>query len=339
MSTSERKQDHLRIALEREIRFRSKRTGFEAFDFVHCALPEMDFGDVDTSTEFLGKTLSFPLMVSAMTGGFPDVEKIHTDLAGACRDENVALGVGSQRAVLEDESLWPGYEVCREEAPNIVLIGNIGAEEVAKAKDPERFRELVERIDADALAVHLNPLQEVLQPEGTGMFSGVLDGIRRVVDVLDVPVIVKEIGCGISEDVARRLKEAGVKIIDVAGAGGTSWAGIESYRSADKGLSLKFWDWGIPTAEAVERVREVHDLTVIASGGITDGKTMAKALALGAELCGAALPVLRVQHERGAEGVRHLFRTWREELRLAMFLTASRCIGDLGRDGVLRKME
>ena len=169
--------------------------------------------------------------------------------------------------------------------------------------------------------------------------TGVLEGIARLVDVLDTPIIVKEVGCGISEQVARQLKGVGVRIIDVAGAGGTSWAGIESYRSADKGLSLKFWDWGIPTAEAVAMVRRAGKLFIIASGGITDGVVMAKALALGGGLCGAALPVLRVQQQRGTEGVRSLFRAWREELRLTMFLTGSRCVSDLDREGVLIRKE
>ncbi len=337
MTIADRKNDHLRIALEREVRFRAKKTGFEAFDFIHCALPEMDLDDVDTCIEFLGKTLSFPLMVSAMTGGCPEAEKINAVLAESCQEEGVALGVGSQRAALDDKSLWPSFEICRKKAPDTILVGNIGAEEVAASKTPDAFQELVERLDADALAVHLNPLQEVLQPEGKAAFSGVLDGIGRLVDDLDVPVIVKEVGCGISESVARSLKHVGVQIVDVAGAGGTSWAGIESYRSVNKGLALRFWDWGIPTAEAVEMVCKIPDLQVIASGGITDGVVMAKALALGTELCGTALPVLRVLHERDSDGVLHLFREWKDELRLTMFLTGSRDIADLRRDDILQK--
>jgi len=338
MTVSNRKSEHVRVAVEKDVRFRNKTSGFEKYEFVHCALPEMNFDDVSAETEFLGKGLSFPLMISGMTGGYAGALEINRQLAEVCRIERVALGVGSQRQILENDQYLESFRIVRKTAPDSVIVGNIGAAQVAEMKDCLPVQKMIDLIEADGMAVHLNPLQEVLQPEGEGRFSGVLDGIERLVRAVEVPVIVKEVGCGVSEEVARQLVNAGVVYIDVAGAGGASWAGIESYRGARKELALRFWDWGIPTARSLEMVRRVRGIRIIASGGIGDGVTVGKALALGAELCGAALPLLRVLVKKKIEGVISLLERWREELRMAMFLTGSRRIEDLRREGVIEKV-
>jgi len=339
MMTSNRKADHLRIAVQENVGFRSKTTGFEAYDFIHCALPEMNADEVSTETVFLGKTLSAPFLMSGMTGGCSDALNINSQLAEVCCETGIAMGIGSQRQMMEQTDLLESFRIVRKVAPQSVIVGNIGAEQVAQQKDAESFQRLVDCLEADALAVHLNPLQEMLQPEGSGQFRGVLSGIEMLVKNLSVPVIVKEVGCGISRSVARQLVDAGVTMIDLAGAGGTSWAAIESYRGADGALAEQFWDWGIPTAESLAMVRPVDNVQIIASGGIADGVTAAKALALGAHMCGAALPFLRVLDREGVTGLVSLINTWRDALKLVMFLTASLTVKDLQRGGVLHRCE
>ena len=337
MKTTKRKSEHIRIALNEDVRFRNKTTGFENYELVHCALPEINLQDVSTETEFLGKTLSFPLMIGGMTGGCSNAVEINRQLAVACQEMRIALGVGSQRQMLEDDRHLNSFRVVREVAPDAVIIGNIGAEQVAQMEDLSVYQRMIDLIEADGMAVHLNPLQEALQKEGNARFRDVLKGIEFMVRGLNVPIIVKEVGCGISEHVARILKDVGVKYVDIAGAGGTSWAAIESFREADKRLARRFRDWGIPTARSLEMVSRVSDLHIIASGGIENGVIMAKAFGLGAEMCGAALPFLKVLLEEKTEGLLAMLKLWREELRLAMFLTGSRITDDLRREGVIEK--
>ena len=339
MTISKRKSEHVRVVLEKDVRFRNKTSGFEDYAFVHCALPEMNLEDVTTEVAFLGRRLSFPLMVSGMTGGYAGALEINRRLAEVCQAELVGMGVGSQRQMMENDAYLESFRVVRKTAPDIPVVGNIGAVQVAEMKDFCRVQRMVATIEADGLAVHLNPLQEVLQPEGEARFSGVLKGIERLVQVIGVPVVVKEVGCGISEDVARKLVGVGVAYVDVAGAGGTSWAGIESYRGAEAFLTEVFWDWGIPTAQSLEMVSRVEGVRVIASGGINNGMAMAKALALGAELCGAARPLLRslMRNDEKANGLVSVLNEWRKTLKTVMFLTGSRCVQDLCRDGILEK--
>lgn len=337
MDISRRKSEHIKIALEKPVGFREKTTGFEDYDFIHCALPEMDYDEVDTQTKFLGKTLSFPLMISAVTGGFKGALSINKDLAEACKTTGIALGIGSQRQSFENSDHLESFRIVRKTAPESVILANIGACQIRKIKDPAPFQKLVDLIDADGLVIHLNPLQEILQPEGDNRFRGVLEGIRMLVRELSVPVIVKEIGCGISKGVAEKLARAGVTYIDIAGAGGTSWAGIESYRIRPNQKALRFWDWGIPTASSLEMVRGIRGVKFIASGGISDGVTVAKALSLGAELCGSALPLLKVLIEKKTAGLVSEIESWREELKMVMFLTGCRTISDLRRKHIIKK--
>lgn len=337
MSTSARKKDHLRVALEQDVEFRLKSAGFEKWDFVHCALPEMDLRDADTGTPFLGKTLAFPLLVEGMTGGCRDAEAVNEAIACACRDRNVAMGLGSLRQLTEDKKQGQSYRIVRQIAPEIVLVGNIGGVQLALWDSFGPLQEICHDLRLDGMAVHLNPLQECLQPEGEPRFRGVLLAVERLIRSLNIPVIVKEVGCGLSLDVVRRLHSAGVEWFDIGGAGGTSWAALEAHRSQDRCLADGFREWGIPACRCLEALQAMDRIQVIASGGIRDGITLAKSLALGARLAGAALPFLRAWHEGGCEAVGNLMNVWHETLRRVLFLTGSRKIEDLRRKGILCK--
>jgi isopentenyl-diphosphate delta-isomerase len=331
--TTSRKKQHVDITLTKDVRFRGKTTGLDRLEFVHNALPELNLDEVDTRTRFLGKELALPLMVSCMTGGYADALAINRNLAAVCESVHIALGVGSQRQALEDSQYHRTFSVVRETAPTIPIVGNIGAAEVARMKDASAALRLAELVGADAFTVHLNPLQEFLQPEGNPAFRGVLGGIAMLVRSLPIPVIVKEIGAGLSTDVIRRLLDAGVRIIDVAGAGGTSWAGVEALRRTDPAGAERFWDWGIPTARALADAAalrsEGRQMTLIASGGIASGLDTAKCIALGADLTASARPLLSALHRGGKKGLRTLIEDWSKDLRGAMFLTGSARVTDL----------
>ncbi|MCS7082382.1 MAG: type 2 isopentenyl-diphosphate Delta-isomerase [Bacteroidetes bacterium] len=324
-SISARKADHVQLCLSGPVAY-TKTTGLEQVELLHCALPELDFEEVCTEVQFLGRSISMPVLVSAMTGGFSDGGTINEQLAEFCEAKRLPLGVGSQRVALEDPAQWETFRVVRRRAPSIPLIGNIGAAEVAQGLLEHQARRLVEEIGADALAVHLNPLQELLQPEGCPRFRGVLRGLERLVHALPVPVIVKETGAGLSGAVARRLVEVGVRILDVSGAGGTSWAAVELLRrNAPEEPGWVFREWGIPTALALQEVLKVVDanVTVIASGGITNGLEVAKCLALGAHLVGIARPFLLALARGGRGELERYAEQLLWQLRAAMFLTGS----------------
>jgi isopentenyl-diphosphate Delta-isomerase len=346
--TSSRKQQHINISLTKDVLFRAKSSGFDRWDFVHNALPEVNLADVDPSTVFLGKKISLPFIISSMTGGYAKAERINRQLAEVCSQKNIALGVGSQRQASENEKYHRSFSIVREAASDIPIFGNMGAAEVARLRDVSSILRLVDMIQADGFAVHLNPLQELLQPEGDTNFSGVLKGIELLVKSLPVPVIVKEIGAGISGDVARRLIGVGVKMIDVAGAGGTSWAGVEILRRTTQkrmpgntttkdGVKRlpgeKFWDWGIPTVDALKSVCQLRSISpslkVIASGGIFSGIDCAKSIAMGADAAAAARPILHALALGGTESVVGLIEQWEWELKSVMFLTGSRTVGEL----------
>lgn len=352
--TSSRKQEHVELTVRKDVGFRGKTTGFERWEFLHNALPELDFSDVDPSVLFLGKKIGLPLIISSMTGGYHDAARINRRLAEACHEKKLGMGVGSQRQALENSTFHRSYSVIREVAPDIPVIGNIGAAEVARLRDVSSILKLSELIRADAFAVHLNPLQELLQPEGNPEFRGVLRGIELLVNNLKIPVIVKEIGAGISASVARRLLNAGVSIIDVAGAGGTSWAGVEILRR-NKGtvphrrmktgrngdFATRFWDWGIPTVDALRQVCSLKgqypSLMVIASGGIHNGLDIAKAIAFGADLAAIARPMMIALEKGGVPELARLIDTIGWELKAAMFLTGSKTINELQQQQLILK--
>jgi len=322
--TSSRKRDHLKISLERDIEFEAKTTWLEYVELVHKALPELDFDEISTETTFLGRRFGMPLIIEAMTGGVPEAAEINGNLAEAAERFSIPMGVGSQRAALSDSSLEYTFKVARERGPNAFLIANLSGVQLVQ-DGVEAAEKAVEMIEADALAIHLNALQELVQPEGSTSFRGVLMAISRVVEKLDVPVIVKEIGCGISAEVAKSLEEIGVKAVDVAGAGGTCWTKIEMLRATELAeekelLAKTFLEWGIPTAASVIEVSSTVKIEVVASGGIRTGLDIAKALSIGADMAGVAHPLLKPA-VNSVEEVMDVLTKLRNELQAAMFLT------------------
>ncbi len=321
-----RKTQHIKIALNENVKFKEKTAGFENYDFIHCALPEMAIEDADTSVCFLNYELSFPFLISAITGGCAEAFDINKKLAAICQSEGIALALGSQRPMLFDRSMLNTYKIARGQAPDIPIMGNIGCTQLVKTGPHEIIERLIQPVCADALTVHLNPLQELLQPEGDKDFTGVIEALKQLVLVSPVPVIVKETGCGISENTAIFLKNAGIEYIDIAGAGGTSFARVESFRGADPKISEAFADWGNPTADAIFDLKKITGIKIIASGGISDGLTLAKALALGAHMAGSALQVLSILKNEGEDSLKQTIKTWRNILKSALFLTGCRNI-------------
>ena len=317
---SARKLEHLRLSLEASVQS-TRSAGFERWAFAHRALPELDLDAIDLSTTFLQRRLRLPFLISSMTGGAKASGDINRRLALVAQTLGLAFGVGSQRAGLTHKDLRATYQV-RSVAPDVLLFANLGAVQLNYGMRAEHCLEAVEMIGADALVLHLNPLQEALQPEGDHNFAGLLDKIAGVCRTLPVPVIVKEVGCGISAECAVALAAAGVKAIDVAGLGGTSFARVEAFRrelAEEVELALAFSEWGIPTSEALRLARQaLPSLPLIASGGIRNGLEAAKAVALGADLVGFAHPVLAAAQD-GEQPVRALLEGFAWQLRVAMF--------------------
>jgi isopentenyl-diphosphate delta-isomerase len=321
-----RKADHIRINLEEDVRFRSVTTGLERLRFMHSALPELDLAAIDTRVTLFGTTLSTPLLISSMTGGTERARQINRTLAAAAQEMGMAMGLGSQRAAIEDESLADSYRV-RDIAPDILLFANLGAVQLNYGYGIEACRRAVEMAEANALILHFNVLQEAVQPEGDGNFAGLIDRVAAICAALAVPVIAKEVGWGFSPRDVRLLAQAGVAAIEVAGAGGTSWSQVEMYRAPTPRharVAGAFIDWGIPTAEAIRHVREhAPELPVIASGGLRSGIDVAKCIALGACIGGLAGEFLRSADQGGVAGVIELAQTLTDELRVAMLCSGA----------------
>ena len=315
MDIRSRKKEHVESARKRDVEY-SFSSGFEDLRFVHDSLPERDFASVDSSCSIFGKKMAAPLIITGMTGGYPDAEKINLSLAAAAEKEGLALGLGSQRAMIERPELASTYKV-RRNAPSIPLIGNIGGCQLEKY-GVKKVREMLDSVEADALAIHLNPLQEMVQPEGDKKFAGILHQIGVFCRELGLPVIVKETGAGISGKSAIELRRAGVRMVDVSGSGGTSWSKAEYIRSGEQAT---FADWGNPTCECIASCSYV--IETIGSGGVRDGLDAAKCIALGASFAGAALPFLRAKNP-AAEAAK-----WKRDFRIAMLLSDSRSVGQL----------
>ena len=329
----QRKSDHIRINLQEDVGFKHVSTGFERYRFIHCALPGLNLEDVDTSTTLLGKQLAAPLLISSMTGGAPEAGAINQRLAEAAQAAGIGMGLGSQRAAIENPALANTYRV-RHLAPDVLLLANLGAVQLNYGYGPDECRRAVEMIEADGLILHLNPLQEALQPEGGTRFAELLPKIEAVCRALQVPVVVKEVGWGISEQVARQLAAAGVAAIEVAGAGGSSWSQVEMHRATSeqgRQVAAAFANWGIPTAESLlMALRGAPELPIIAGGGVRDGIQMAKAIALGATACGVAGPFLHAANESTAT-VAELIALFVTQLRVAMFASGAADIQALQR--------
>ena len=329
----DRKAEHIRLALEKRMQLDANY--FEDWYFEHRALPEIDFADIDTSVAFLGKTLSAPLLISCMTGGTDEATRINRNLAAAAEETGIAVGVGSQRKVFESPETAESFRI-RPQAPSVPVLANLGAVQLNYGFGIEECRRAVEMIGADALVFHLNALQEAIQPEGQRNFSGLLDKMGAVAAALDVPVIVKEIGCGISASVARELMQRGIRIIDTAGVGGTSWARIEGQRAEDLELGDRFADWGIPTPLAIRQLSSIAGLTVIGSGGVRNGIDAAKAVALGSDVVGMAYPFLKAADD-SPEAVSDKIRRTVLEMKICMFCVGARTTRELQQVEVRRR--
>ncbi len=336
VQTETRKVDHIEIVLNKDVTAKGVKTGFERYFFEHNALPELHLDEIDTTLTLFGKTLKAPLLISSMTGGAKPAQAINLNLARAAETLGIAMGVGSQRAAIEADHLAETYQV-RTVAPNILLFANLGVVQLNYGYGVDQAQRAVEMIEADALFLHLNPLQEAVQAEGDRNWGNLLDKIEELTKKLSVPVVAKEVGNGIGANTARRLVDVGVQAIDVAGAGGTSWSEVEAYRQPNplrKRIAHTFASWGIPTALALQLVRRnvPSTMPVFASGGIRSGLDVAKAIALGATLAGSAAPLLapamQIEEE---ETVYNKFYSYLEELRIAMFCAGAGSLAQLKR--------
>ncbi|MGF3521869.1 MAG: type 2 isopentenyl-diphosphate Delta-isomerase [Candidatus Bathyarchaeia archaeon] len=333
--TQRRKADHIRICLNERAQAKETTPGFEDVHFIHKALPELDKNKIDLSTYFLGHKFNAPLMVGAMTGGTPEAEKINANIAQAVEELGLGMGIGSQRAAVENVKLTKTFAVARKKAPTAFIVANIGGVQLVHGYGLTEIKKAIEMVDADAVAIHLNALQEAVQPEGQTNFEGVLEKIRELADKLDKPVIVKETGSGIAAEEAKQLEAAGVKALDVGGAGGTSFAAVEYYRTKRSETDTRlmgeiFWDWGIPTVVSIVEVAQTSKISLIGSGGIRDGTDMAKAIALGSTLTSITQPVLQAAVE-SAEATKRLLFILMEELKTTMFLVGSKDVQQLAK--------
>jgi isopentenyl-diphosphate delta-isomerase len=330
MAISSRKSDHIRINLEEDVRS-SLTTGLERYRFVHQALPELNLEDVDLRQSLFGKQVGVPILISSMTGGVEEAGRINMILAQAAQQAGAVMGVGSQRAALLHPEMANTFRV-RHYAPDVVLLANLGAVQLNYGYTVDHCRRAVEMIEADGLILHLNAMQEAVQPEGQAHFAGLLKQIEKVCRKIEVPVVVKEVGWGISGQAARMLAGAGVTAIDVAGAGGTSWSQVEKYRIEDESLArvaAAFHDWGIPTAESIHMVRQAApQIMVFASGGLRNGVDIAKCIALGASLGGMAGPFLKAA-SRSLEDTIHTLEEIRRELQICMFAAGAASLAQL----------
>lgn len=316
----QRKADHIKINLEQDVRS-ALRTGLENFHFIHEALPELDLNRIDTTLKLFDKQLSAPILISSMTGGTAEAETLNLRLAEAAQEMNIAMGVGSQRAAIEHPEQAKTFQV-RRAAPDILLFANLGAVQLNYGYGIDQCRRAVEMIQADALILHLNPLQEAVQDAGDTNFAGLAKKIEEVCKQIEVPVIAKEVGWGISERTAKLLSDCGVSAIDVAGAGGTSWSQVEMHRAPDeftRQLAATFVGWGIPTADSILNVRKATpETTVFASGGIKDGLDIAKCIALGATLGGMAGQFLKAAAVSTAFSV-EMMKLTKRQIEVTMF--------------------
>ncbi|HJU35195.1 MAG TPA: type 2 isopentenyl-diphosphate Delta-isomerase [Nitrososphaera sp.] len=330
----QRKKEGIDIPLQKNVQAKTTTTYLEYVRLVHNALPELDYDEIDTSTTFLRKRFSAPIIIDSMTGGTDEATVINGRLGELAEKYGFGMGLGSQRAGLKSEELAATYSIARKNAPNAFLIANIGGAQLSKGFTIDEAKRIVKMIGANALVVHLNPLQELIQPEGEPRYKGVLTNISELAQTMDIPVIVKEVGAGISKEVAIKLEMANVSAINIAGVGGTSWAGVEKLRAESlkddlkKHLGEMFWDWGIPTAASLIEVKHAVKLPLIASGGLRNGMEMAKCIALGASMAAMAYPFLQA----AAQSQESLFAfadTILAELKSTMFLVGAKNISAL----------
>jgi isopentenyl-diphosphate delta-isomerase len=335
-----RKRDGVEIPLSNNVQSRFVSNYLEYVKLVHIALPEIDFDEINIATEFLNYKFGAPIIIDSMTGGTPEALKINSRLGQLAETFAFGMGLGSQRAGLKSSSLAETYSVARKNAPSAFLIANIGGAQLSEGLDIKMIEKIISMIDANALVIHLNPLQELIQPEGEPKYRGVLEKIAKIRESISIPIIVKEVGSGISREVALKLQKANINCINVAGSGGTSWAGIEKIRATKVKNDVKehlgelLWDWGIPTALSLIEVRNAVELPLIASGGIRNGLEIAKCIALGANMGAMAYPFLKAASE-SEESLLTFSNRLIYELKGAMFLTGSSNIIELGKSRLI----
>ena len=330
----QRKEDHINICIDKPVQAKKVSTLFECVHLINNSLPEINFDDIDTSVNFLGHKFSAPIMVGAMTGGADLAYKINENIGIAVEDLNLGMVVGSQRAALYDKKLEDTYSIARKSAPSAFIGANIGGAQISKGFSIDDAKELVSMLEADALYTHLNPAQELVQPEGEPHYASVLNGIKELVDNVGVPVIPKEVGFGISGYVASNLEKANIGAIEVAGMGGTSYSAVEYYRAKQMNMHSKellgnlLWDWGIPTAASLCSVVNKVKVPVVSSGGLRTGLDVAKSIALGASMTAMAWPVLRPASE-SSDAVKRFLEQKIYELKSIMFLIGAKDIESL----------
>ncbi|OUL37244.1 type 2 isopentenyl-diphosphate Delta-isomerase [Nostoc sp. T09] len=339
--TQSRKAEHIRICLEEDVQCHQITNGLERYRFTHCCLPELDRNDIDISTNFLAKRLGAPLLISSMTGGTEQAGIINQRLAQVAQDYKIAMGVGSQRVAVEKPQVADTFAI-RKYAPDVLLLANLGAVQLNYKYGLDECLRVVEILEADALILHLNPLQECIQSKGDTNFRGLLDKIYKLCCKLPVPVIAKEVGNGISSVMAKKLLAAGVTAIDVAGAGGTSWAKVESERADNdlqRRLGKTFADWGLPTAECITTIRAIAPtVPLIASGGLRHGLDVAMAIALGADIAGLAMPFLQAAVVSEAALV-DLVEVLIAEITTVLFCTGNATLEQLKHSGSLQRIQ
>ena len=337
--TSKRKKEHIELCLTDQVAFRSKTNGFDKYDFIHNAITEVDISKINFQTKLFSKKINYPFLISCMTGGTEEAENINQRLAFIAEELGIPIGVGSQRQALENKEFHNSYKVIRKTAKNVPVLGNIGAAQLVQSKSLSDILSLIDMLEADAFVVHLNPLQELLQEQGEPFFGGLLKKIESLVSKSDVPIIVKEVGSGISRVAAKRLLDIGVSGIDVAGAGGTSWAGVEIIRSKS---SNDFWDWGLPTSFCLKEIyplKKKYKFILIGSGGINSANDVAVAFALGADVVASAKIILQTLMNDGEEVVQKLIVNWFEHLKKVMFLTGSKNLNQFKKGKLIKKEE
>lgn len=337
--TSKRKKEHIELCLTDKVSFRSKTNGFDRYEFIHNAITEVDISKISFQTKLFSKIIQYPFLISCMTGGTEEAENINKRLAVVAENLNIPIGVGSQRQALENNEHHKSYKIIRQIAKSVPVLGNIGAAQLVQSKDLSGILSLINMLEADAFVVHLNPLQELLQLEGEPNFVGLLNQIEKLINKSKVPIVVKEVGSGISKHSAKRLLEVGVSAIDVAGAGGTSWAGVEILRSKSE---MDFWDWGLPTSYCLKEIyllKKKFKFTLIGSGGINSSNDFAMAFALGADLVASARIILQTLMKQNDEAVSNLILSWFDYLKKVMFLTGSKNINELKNKKIIKKEE
>ncbi|MFZ5947927.1 MAG: type 2 isopentenyl-diphosphate Delta-isomerase [Stygiobacter sp.] len=337
---SARKKEHIEICLTDKILF-DKSNGFENYIFPHNAITEVDINKIDLSLKFFDKKINLPFLISCMTGGTNESERINEKLAIVASELNIPIGVGSQRQALESQNLHSTYKVVRKNAKNVPVLGNIGAAQVADSKNiVDEIKFLIDLVEADSMVIHLNPLQELFQKEGETNFKGLLNNLEKLTSKISIPFIAKEVGSGISKDVAKKLLNVGIQGIDVAGSGGTSWAKVELIRN--KMSNEFFGNWGLPTSycvRTVSKLKKEYKFVLISSGGITNGIEIAKSIALGADLSASARIILKEIINKDVDSVKNLIINMFNDVKKIMYLTGCQNLKELKKIKLIKKSE